>query len=47
MGIYNRTYEILGLHNDLNSRIIHVSQFTTATEREYDRLASGFQRSET
>ena len=39
LGIYNQVYGVLGLHNDLNRRIGHVSHFTTATEAAYDRLA--------
>ena len=40
MGIYNQVYQLLGLRNDLNRRIGHVSHFTTATETAYDRIAS-------
>ena len=40
LGVYNQVYQLLGLSNDLNRRIGHVSHFTTATETAYDRLAS-------
>ena len=40
LGIYNQVYQLLGLNNDLNRRISHVSGFTTASETAYDRLAS-------
>jgi len=40
LGIYNQVYQLLGLNNDLNRRISHVSRFTTASETAYDRLAS-------
>ena len=36
MSIYNGLYELLGLFNDLNKRINHVSNFTTATEQSFD-----------
>jgi hypothetical protein len=39
LGMYNRVYQVLGLSNDLNSRIAHVSGFVSATETAYDRLA--------
>ena len=41
LGVYNQVYQILGLNNDLNRRIGHVSHFTAATEAAYDRLAGG------
>jgi len=39
LGIYHLVYDRLGQDNDLSRRIGRVSQFTTATETAYDRLA--------
>jgi hypothetical protein len=36
MDIYNGVYEMLGLFNDLNKRINYVSNFTSATEQNFD-----------
>lgn len=38
MALYNHTYILLGIRGDLTRRIEHVSRFTTATEREFDRM---------
>ena len=42
MALYNRIYMLLGIPGDLTKRINHVSHFTTATERAYDRMAREF-----
>ena len=41
MALYNCTYQLLNIRNDLSQRIDHVSHFTTITEHAYDRLTTG------